>query len=299
MDQLFKKNRQRLSKFLKGNLNIFRSMVRFAWLMARAECYRVLVGVRNRQINTPQDKKTILTLCSGGLGDMIFASSFFLNHRNNYPEDLIHAIVPPWYVELFEKNFPFVDRVIPYPSHQNKIGQKNEIAFFRDLYKHNYDKYYCICDYSFPRRIPYNLYGSFIGYVLSIPMRAGIYRQDNTQASCLEKKLIRFVFETKSMFTHSGFSHHGNHFTHEHGRLLSLSDRPHLTHGYSLKTDPETDMSVQNRLKHFTGKGGPVVLITPSSAYKLKQWPVEQFAGLADRLVKDFNARIIVTGGGE
>lgn len=68
------------------------------------------------------------------------------------------------------------------------------------------------------------------------------------------------------------------------GRRLSLSYDPQDAERLEARVPPQTD----NR---------PLVVLNPGGAYgTAKLWPAERFAALAERLVAEFGARVLVTG---
>jgi ADP-heptose:LPS heptosyltransferase len=68
----------------------------------------------------------------------------------------------------------------------------------------------------------------------------------------------------------------------------------------SLKTRPTDDLAVDGLLrKQRAGIGEPLIGIFPGAGHPSRRWPLERFAQLADHLVRNEGARIIVFAGPE
>jgi heptosyltransferase II len=60
--------------------------------------------------------------------------------------------------------------------------------------------------------------------------------------------------------------------------------------------DPQDEKTLREKLPEITGTAGPVIIIVPGGAFgPSKLWPAERFAQTADKLIKDFNATVIIS----
>jgi len=246
-------------------------------------------------VSEPARAKRVLCFCSGGLGDMIMAEPFFFGLKKSIPDCRIDAVVPAVFAELVKENFPHVDRVVPFPFYGNYMGPKREWRFLSTLGKERYDLYFGVVDYTYAPRIPHNLYASMIGYVQGIPKRIGIYRQYTTGGR-FEKRVVAAIFERGSLYTDYSFQRHGAHFVLEHMRLLELAGYPRRQPVFTISPPANRQEEVALLLEGFAEEGDLVVIISPTSAYRGKQWEMVKWAKVADRLVRDFGARVVISG---
>jgi heptosyltransferase-1 len=281
---------------LKKRYKALMGWLRVYCLLLRYNVLRSLIrAVYSRRRKMPSDDK-VLTFCFGGIGDVVMSTPFYDNLKSARPGCSIDVVTPIWAAELLEKNCPVIDKAIPYPVNARYMSLAMEWRFFSKLYLESYGTYFCVADYSYPPRIPHNLFGSVVGYVSDIPERIGIYRQHNTEIMPMEKGLIDRAFNKRALFTRHGFQSHGSQMIHEHFRLLELLGiEPEILEP-SLHSDPECDKEINRRLKGFASDEDLVVLFNPTSACRYKQWPIGKTAELANRLVRDIDARVVVSG---
>ncbi|HEC01911.1 MAG TPA: lipopolysaccharide heptosyltransferase II, partial [Phycisphaerales bacterium] len=63
-----------------------------------------------------------------------------------------------------------------------------------------------------------------------------------------------------------------------------------------LPVAPGAGDSIRSRLPELAGTGGPVVVLVPGGAFGAsKCWPSERFAQIADRLITDHNATVVIS----
>jgi len=232
----------------------------------------------------------------GGIGDMVFSTVFYDNYVKKFQDTVVHVIAPRTLARFVERNFPCQNKVVPFPVAGFRLNFRTEWQFFRKLYIENYDAYYCVIDYMCPTRIPHNLLGSFIGFTADIPLRYGLYRQNNKGLFSFEKQLLHYVFERKTCYTRHGFLSQGDHLASAPLKLLEFVDINPKVPDYRLRPDPSQEEKIDRLLSPFVGSNQLLVLINPTTHMRFKQWPHKRFAELADRLVDTFGAALIVNG---
>jgi hypothetical protein len=186
-------------------------LLRFYGLLLKYYTIRSLVRFIYNEKRGIRTNETVLTFCVGGIGDIVLATPFYESLKKARPDCMIDVIVPQTITKLLERNFPLIDTIIPFPVNANYMKLSLAWRFFRELYLKKYNSYFCVADYTYPPRVPYNLFGSVVGYVADIPERIGIYRQHNAGLIPFEKKVIAHIFEKKSLYTRYGLFAHGMH----------------------------------------------------------------------------------------
>ncbi|HUI46156.1 MAG TPA: lipopolysaccharide heptosyltransferase II [Nitrospirota bacterium] len=68
--------------------------------------------------------------------------------------------------------------------------------------------------------------------------------------------------------------------------------------GCTLPIDQERE-AIKRRLEGIRDRGRMLIVVNPVARWTTKLWPERNFAELADRLIREKNAKIIFTGGGE
>ena len=84
-----------------------------------------------------------------------------------------------------------------------------------------------------------------------------------------------------------------------YAELAQAIDCEHPGDTFELFTTTECDESLETRLASVgAADAGPLVVLSPGAKYgAAKCWPTERFAGVADQLIRDKNATVIVTCG--
>lgn len=80
------------------------------------------------------NKKNILIVRSGGMGDMLFMTPAISTIKKNFPSVRLSILIPPAFVEIFEGNKD-VDAIIK--NHYNMPGQMEKLVSF--LRQYNFD----------------------------------------------------------------------------------------------------------------------------------------------------------------
>ncbi len=112
-----------------------------------------------------------------------------------------------------------------------------------------------------------------------------------------------FLVGAKGMplFRHSAAR--SSHKAEQHLALLDSIRVPRPTQPARLQYGPEDEEVVRQWLRpkavHPELVEGPVVVMAPGAKSHLKRWAPERFAAVADRLIAEENAQVLLVGGGE
>jgi ADP-heptose:LPS heptosyltransferase len=233
----------------------------------------------------------------GAVGDTIFATPVFENLRIALPFWKIDVIIPDNTVALYENNIANINSVIAYPSEHNYMPLLQEWRFFKKLYLTNYQNYICVLDFTYPARLPYNLFGSIVGFVASVPNRYGIYRQKIDGLGFFEKWIVDLFMIKLSFYTKFDFAGPcQTHLVENRLNLLKLIGIEAPIKRYRLHVDPTAEKSVDHRLEEFAAMDDLLILFCSTSSVPSKQWSPLNFAELGSRLNSSLNAKIIIGG---
>jgi len=209
-------------------------------------------------------QKRFLIIRLSSIGDILLTTPFVRALRKKYPDSLISYLTKSEYVELIQHN-PNINKVYAFDS-KNGIS---EILNWRYQIKSN--RYDAIFDLH--RSIRTLLMTRFIG-----GNKIGKYNK---------RYFKRFMLV--------------NFRINLYKNIISISDRYlEVGSGYNLNNDGLG-------LDLFTNAGSPLketlkaesqvnLVIAPGAGYYTKRWPSQNYAKLADLLVKEINAKIILVG---
>ncbi len=219
-----------------------------------------------------------------GIGDVLFTTPLLTALKENNPENYIGYWCNERVKELF-KNHPKIDTIFPLSRGDLKKhfarsridGIKRFLRLMQELRKHRFD---VVFDFSLDHR-----YG-FICKILNIPKRIG------------------FNYKNRGRFlTHaipiSGYS--GAHVVDHYLKLLQFEGIEATNRGLSLFV-PESDyVKSKILLETFGIRDTDLIIgIAPAAGASwgknaaYKHWPAVKFAHVADKLIKNHGAKIIL-----
>jgi lipopolysaccharide heptosyltransferase II len=217
--------------------------------------------------------KRILIFNVNWLGDVLFSTAAIRNIRYNYPQSFIACIIPPRCLAVLEGNENLNEIIVFDEAGQHK-GIFGKIGFVLELRKRKFDVVFLL-HRSFSRAL--------ITMLAGIRERIGYYTSKRS-----------FVL-TKKFIAPELTSVHRIEYYLNLIKLAGLTVRDRHTDFFVTNRDME---SVEEFLvKHSINEDDFLVGINPGGNWDPKRWPKENFSHLADRLVKDFSAKIIITGG--
>jgi ADP-heptose:LPS heptosyltransferase len=285
-------------KGLERRLRYWAMPLRVFFLLGQGVTVRLLLAMLMWRRRSPRRDGSILALCQGGIGDIVFVTPFFENVTLARPDAEIDVICPWFARDLLANNVPHVNRVIEFPP---RVGRGFRALggwrFLRELYRDNYETYVGLMDYSYPGRLPHNLLPSVLGFVSGAPRRVGIYRQANAGLTAWERWQFSLFFKRLALYQQYDFGYREDmHVVTERLGLLDLLDiEPRVTRP-QLSVDKAGDREVAARLEGFCSPGDRLILCCPSSAWPVKQWSPVKFSELGRRLELESGARIVLAG---
>lgn len=230
------------------------------------------------------DIKKILVRAPNWIGDAVLCLPSLEALEAVYPQAEITVLAKPWASPVFYNN-PFVKKIIEYDRAGQYNGVFGELRLVQDIKKDCFDMA-VLFQNAFK--------AALIAYMAGIPIRAGYSR--NLRGLLLTHP-IRFDVDIKK--AHQVF-YYLNIVTdlskglkHDKGVLrpaFGIQPKIYLT-------KEEKDWAAG----FLSGKGigsGAIIGIAPGASYgPAKRWMAERFKEVAERLVKDNGARVVLFGG--
>ncbi len=224
------------------------------------------------QAQLKRPKQRILIFNVNWLGDVLFSTATIRNVRRNYPDSYIACIIPSRCYQILKGN-PHLDEVIIFDEkdrHKGMLAKLNFISLLRNM---KFDTVFLL-HRSFSRALICRLAG--------IAQRIG---HDTKKRSFLLTKKI--ALPKKDSLHRIDF-----YLNVIEKAGLRVEDR-YLDFVFS----PEEEKHVDDFLsKNGISKGDFVVALNPGGNWMLKRWPKDYWAQLADKLILEMKAKVIITG---
>ena len=217
--------------------------------------------------------RRLLVRSTNWIGDAVMTTPAVRAIRGNFPTADICMLVKPWVAPVFAHS-PHVNRLFIYDAGGRHRGPTGLLRLARDLRKERFDAAIFLQN---------AFEAALIGFLAGIPHRVGY---DTDGRRLLLTHPVRLTPDLKKL-------HQTGYYLHMlQGAGLWAGDRR-----LEVFVGEEDRRGAKSRLAALA-PGGPTVGINPSATFgPAKQWPPERFAELADRLCRDFNARILIFGG--
>lgn len=217
------------------------------------------------KIKPPCGGKRILIFNVNWLGDVLFSTAVIRNIRYNFPDSFIACIIPQRCAPVLEGN-PHLDEIIIF-------DEKAKFKFIRLLKNKRFDAVFLL-HRSFSRAL--------ICYLAGIPRRIGY--STRKRAFLLTEKItapdlnsVHRIDYYLGLIERSG---------------LKVKDR--YTEFFISQEDAQAaDDFLRQEVKE---KRDFLVGINPGGNWLPKRWPKEYWAKLADRLIEELNAQVIILG---
>ncbi len=203
----------------------------------------------------------------------MFSTATIRNIRYNFPDSFIACIIPRRCYPVLEGN-PYLNEIIIYDEKERHKSLLSKLGFIWDLRKIRFDTVFLL-HRSFSRAL--------ITVLAGIPQRIGYYTK---KRGFLLTKKIPLVDITS---------------LHRIDYYLKIIKKAGL-----VVKDRFTDFFVSAQdlnfvddflVKELKDNHTFLVGINPGGNWGPKRWPKEYFVKIADRLMKEFSAKIIITGG--
>ena len=209
--------------------------------------------------------KNILIIRMSSIGDIVLSTSFLQSVKTQFPDHKIDFLIKSEFAEMMHHH-PAIDNLIIFDK---KTGFKGLIALGKMLQSNDYD-------------MVYDIHSVFRTRVLSFFLRNRFFRQIK------KPRLRRFLL----------FYGHQNFFEKSFSHIK-------MYHSLLEKTDsfPETKLYLSNQeieeTKDYLSKnniGKNYITIVPGAAWSQKQWSIENYNNLMIRLMRSFDATIVILG---
>jgi len=216
--------------------------------------------------------KRILIFNVNWLGDVLFSSATIRNIRRNYPHSYMASVIPSRCYPILKDN-PHLDEVIIFDEHDRHKGGLAKLNFVSQLKKKKFDTVFLL-HRSFSRALICRLAG--------IKQRIG--HSTKKRAFLLTKKIappkkdsLHRIDYYLDVIEKAG---------------LRIEDR-YLDFFFSPGDEEHIDKFFK---KNLLQANDFVVAINPGGNWMPKRWPLDYWAQLADRLISEINAKVIITG---
>jgi lipopolysaccharide heptosyltransferase II len=216
--------------------------------------------------------KRILIFNVNWLGDVLFSSATIRNIRRNYPDSYIACVIPSRCYPILKDN-PYLDEVIIFDEKDRHKGMLEKLNFVNLLKKKEFDTVFLL-HRSFSRALICRLAG--------IKQRIGHYTKK--RAFLLTKKIIPPDRDS----------------VHRIDYYLDVIEKAGLRvedRYLDFFVSPADEEQVDNFFKKNSLKNHDfVVAINPGGNWIPKRWPPDYWAQLADKLISETAAKVIITG---
>jgi heptosyltransferase II len=216
--------------------------------------------------------KRILIFNVNWLGDVLFSTATIRNIRRNFPDSFIACIIPSRCYPVLKGN-PHLDEIIIFDEKDRHKGILAKFNFIRSIKAKRFDMVFLLHG-SFTR--------AFICWLAGIPERFGY----NT------KKRAFLLTKSIQPLEKDAFHRIDNYLYIIEKSGLKTEDRY-----LEFFIGDEDEEFVNNFLnKNDIHKNDFLALLNPGGNWFPKRWPKEYWADLADKLISEFKAKVIISG---
>lgn len=206
------------------------------------------------------------------LGDVLFTTPAIKAIRKKFPESFIACLILPRTKEMLEGN-PDINELIINDEQDRHKGFLGKLKLVSQLKKYNFDLA-VFFHRSFTRAI--------VTYLAGIPRRVGY--------GTLKRKFIL----TDSIPMPEKDSQRRIDYYLEIARYLGCNTEDRLCEFFSSEDD---ERYIEKFLSNAQVKENDfVVCLNPGGNWEPKRWPKENFSKLANRLVEEYGAKVILSG---
>jgi len=209
--------------------------------------------------------KKILIIRMSSIGDIVLSTSFLQSVKTKFPDSKIDFLIKSEFADIM-RHHPLIDSLITF---KKKTGFKGLIALGKSLRNNDYD-------------MVYDIHSVFRTRILSFFLRKRFFKQ--IKKPRLRRLLLFYGYQN---FFEKSFSHIKMYHS-----LLEKTDSFPKTELH-LSND-EVEETMDYLLNNNIDKN--YITIVPGAAWSQKQWSIENYNNLMTRLMKSFDATIVVLG---
>ena len=209
------------------------------------------------------------------VGDMIMAHGLISFLKSKRPDDSIHMLAPSWSLDV-ARRMPEIDQVIELPFDHGELKLKERWSFARKLRFSRYHRAFVL---------PNSLKSALIPAMAGIPRRIG-WRGEYRYKLLTDLRILHEARFPRMIDRYMALGFPAN-------LALSANQLPEAPPLPRLAMDEES----QSRLvTTYNLDVGRLVALCPGAEFgPAKQWPLDRFTDLADRLV-DLGYQVIFLG---
>ncbi len=216
----------------------------------------------------------ILVVRNDGIGDLLNSTPALALLRENYPSAEICVLAQPLNAAVLTGN-PHVNRVLIFDREGTHRRLRDRLRFYHALQREEFD--------------------------LAIAMRTASWSNFVTLLSGARFRLGRYQKHAKGTFTHKWRGNYEKGHVHEVDRNLELmrlicTGKGNRQLVFNL-LDDEISFAKGQLMDWGVGANDFVVCLHPGGSSFDKQWPSENYARLADWLISEYNAKILILRG--
>lgn len=217
--------------------------------------------------------KRILIFNVNWLGDVLFSTATIRAIRRNFPDSYLACIIPSRCYPILKDN-PHLDEIIIFDEKDRHKGLRSHLDFVTQLKEKKFDAVFLLHR---------SLSRTLICRLAGIPQRIGYYT-----------KKRGFLLTTKIPMPRKDSMHRIDYYLNVVEKAgVRVEDR------YAeFFFNPDDSRVIEDFLgKNEIKKEDFLVTINPGGNWNPKRWPKEYWARLADLLIRELAARVIITGG--
>jgi len=215
--------------------------------------------------------RNILVRSTNWIGDAIMTTPAVRSIRRAFPDARISMLCKPWVADIFASS-PFVDEVILYEKESRHRGVGGLLRLAAELEERRFDLAILLQN---------AFEAALISWLAKIPVRAGYRRDGRGWLLTHGVKIDPEIRKRHQVYYYQGL-------------LQGLGIDPGPDELF-LALPSQTEGWARRLLGSRPGR--VVVGMNPGAAYgPAKRWPAERYAELAARLVREFDASILVFG---
>jgi lipopolysaccharide heptosyltransferase II len=215
--------------------------------------------------------KRILIVNVNWLGDVLFSTVAIKAIKKYYPDCYLCCAVTPRCRQILEDN-PSIDEIITFDERKAHKSLISKVQFILKLRKKKFDTV-ILFHRSFTRLL--------ICYLAGIKRRIGYYRKKGG-----------FLLTDKIELPGKQV-HRAEYFT----RLVSSLGIEIKEKSYEFFINQDSYNKVEDILsKEGLQPNEKIIVLNPGGNWVLKRWPIENFAKLADKINKELNMKVVISG---
>ncbi|WP_093882297.1 lipopolysaccharide heptosyltransferase II [Syntrophus gentianae] len=233
-----------------------------------------LLSVRGGKRLRPEGVRNLLIRGTNWIGDVVMTLPAIASIRKTFPDAHIAILVKPWVADVL-RLCPDVDEILLYKSPGIHAGMKGKVRLAGELRERRFDAAILLQN---------AIEAAILTRMAGIPIRAG-YNSDARGA--LLTHAVRRTREVRQV-------HQVNYYR---AMVQALGCEP-TDIGAMLKPGAEDQKLAERLMSEFSlEKGSFLVGMAPGAAYgPAKMWFPERFGAVADRLISELNARVLLFG---